>query len=71
MQIFEKQNGELYKNYKSKTGRKEKKWLREGGREAERVLPVAQHRRICGEVLSSELPNILEMASEEKDLYSE
>lgn len=32
---------------------------------------MAQHRRICGEVLSSELPNILEMASEEKDLYSE
>lgn len=40
-------------------------------REAKRVLPVAQHCRICGEVLSSELPNILEMASEEKDLYSE
>lgn len=36
VQIFEKQNGELYKNYKSKTGRKEKKWLREGGREGGR-----------------------------------
>lgn len=32
---------------------------------------MARHCQICGEVLSSELPNILEMASEEKDLYLE
>lgn len=32
---------------------------------------MARHRLICGEVLSSELPNTLEMASEEKDLYLE
>lgn len=39
--------------------------------EAERLLPAAHRRRVCGGVLSSELPNILEMASEEKDLYLE
>lgn len=43
----------------------------EPGREAERFLPAACHCQLCGEVLSSELPNILEMASEEKDLYLE
>lgn len=52
-------------------GRKAAEEGKDEAGEAEKLLPAAQHCQICGEVWSSELPNTLEMASEEKDLYLE